>query len=252
MLQQWDVQLHLDGGVSMLDEAEEAAQSDNATDALKWLMVGTHRIRMALKELQQGDPRIEQYSARVAIANSQAEQLKAAGVEVQRQKPEEQLLGGSRWLDEAFVFETNGNFKTAIKWYSAGAYRIRLALKELQQKRDTSIIEQYIVLVAIANSRAEQLKAAGVQLQRQQPEEQLLGGSRMLDDARVSENTGNFTHTFKLYKVGAYRVRLALKELQNGDPRIEQYSTHVDIVNSPAEQLKAVCISLRVSVPCLL
>ena len=114
---------------------------------------------MALKELQQGDPRIEQYSARVAIANSQAEQLKAAGVEVQRQKPEEQLLGGSRWLDEAFVFETNGNFKTAIKWYSAGAYRIRLALEELQQTRDTSIIEHYTVLVAIANSRAEQLKA---------------------------------------------------------------------------------------------
>jgi hypothetical protein len=159
MLQQWDVQLHLDGGVSMLDEAEEAAQSDNATDALKWLMVGTHRIHMALKELQQGDPRIEQYSARVAIANSQAEQLKAAGVEAQHQKPEEQLLGGSRWLDEAFVSETNGNFTHAIKLYSAGAYRIRLALKELQQKRDTSIIEQYSVLVAIANSRAEQLKA---------------------------------------------------------------------------------------------
>ena len=159
MLQQWDVQLHLNGGVSMLDAAEEAAQSGNATDSLKLLMVGAYRIRLAVKELQKGDLRIEQYSARVAIADSQAEQLKAAGVEVQRQKPEEQLLGGSRWLDEAFVFETNGNFKTAIKWYSAGAYRIRLALKELQQKRDTSIIEQYSVLVAIANSRAEQLKA---------------------------------------------------------------------------------------------
>ena len=76
MLQQWDVQLHLNGGVSMLDAAEEAAQSGNATDALKWLMVGTHRIHMALKELQQGDPRIEQYSVRVAIANSQAGEMK--------------------------------------------------------------------------------------------------------------------------------------------------------------------------------
>ena len=159
MLQQWDVQLHLDGGVSMLDEAEEAAQSDNATDALKWLMVGTHRIHMALKELQQGDPRIEQYSARVAIADSQAEHLKAAGVEPQHQKPEEQLLGGSRWLDEAFVPEKNGNFKHAIKLYKAGAYRISLAKEELQQNGDTSIIEQYSFLVAIANSRAEQLKA---------------------------------------------------------------------------------------------
>ncbi len=75
MLQQWDVQLHLNGGVSMLDAAEEAAQSGNATDALKLLMVGAYRIHMTVKELQQGDPRIEQYSARVAIANSQAEQL---------------------------------------------------------------------------------------------------------------------------------------------------------------------------------
>ena len=74
----------------------------------------------------------------------------------------------------------------------------------------------------------------------------------MLDDARVSENTSNFTDAFKLYKAGAYRISLALKELQNGDPRIEQYSTHVVIANSRAEQLKAVCTSLRLSVPCLL
>ena len=40
MLQQWDVQLHLNGGVSMLDAAEKADQSGNATDALKLLMVG--------------------------------------------------------------------------------------------------------------------------------------------------------------------------------------------------------------------
>ncbi len=50
----------------------------------------------------------------------------------------------------------------------------------------------------IAKSRAEQLKAAGVQLQRQQPEELLLGGSRMLDDACVSEYTSNFTDAFNL------------------------------------------------------
>ena len=61
----------------------------------------------------------------------------------------------------------------------------------------------------------------------------------MLDDARVSENTGNFTHAFKLYKAGAYRISLVLEELQNGDPRIEQFSTHVAIANSWAEQLMA-------------
>ena len=73
-----------------MDAAEKADQSGNATDALKLLMVGAYRIRLAVKESQKGDPRIEQYSwysARVAIADSQAEQLKAAGFKCMGFKP---------------------------------------------------------------------------------------------------------------------------------------------------------------------